>query len=290
MCVPLSTSCWAWWRAFADRLRQRGQSPAGARYRTFAGNRDPGGLGAGRGRIVRQFLTESLLLALFGGVAGLVLGAVGVRALLAVNPGGVPRIGPEGAAVGWMGPCSALPCWSRWAPGFSSAWRPRSTPRVRPQCHAEGRQRPLRLGLRQNKVRSLLVITEIALRHDPAHRRRPADPQFHRTAQRGPRFRCAQRLTMDTALTGSRYDHTAGHLGHGRQVIQRVDAIPGVETAAASLLFAARRRLGAGLRHPRTSSYQRACARRRRLELRHQRFLRSLQGPAGSRTRFHRPR
>ncbi len=56
-------------------------------------------LGAGRGHIVRQLLTESLALSLAGGVLGLVLGFVGVRLLLRVNPDALPRIGEAGAAV-----------------------------------------------------------------------------------------------------------------------------------------------------------------------------------------------
>ena len=56
-------------------------------------------LGAGRGQIIRQLLTESLVLSLTGGILGLFLGIVGVRMLLAISPGDIPRIGENGSAV-----------------------------------------------------------------------------------------------------------------------------------------------------------------------------------------------
>jgi ABC-type antimicrobial peptide transport system permease subunit len=56
-------------------------------------------LGAGRWKIIFQLLTESVLLSVTGGILGLVLGYVGLRALLAVSPGNIPRIGENGAAV-----------------------------------------------------------------------------------------------------------------------------------------------------------------------------------------------
>ena len=49
-------------------------------------------LGAGRRRLVVQLLTESILLAAFGGAAGVAVAAVGLRALLRVSPAGVPRL------------------------------------------------------------------------------------------------------------------------------------------------------------------------------------------------------
>ena len=48
-------------------------------------------LGAGRGRLLRQFLTEGVVLALFGGALGAVMGFGGLRAVLAANPDSIPR-------------------------------------------------------------------------------------------------------------------------------------------------------------------------------------------------------
>src|SRR4029453_17153807 len=52
------------------------------------------------GRILRQRLTESVVLSLAGGVLGLFVGWAGIRALLSVNTAGLPRVGENGAYVG----------------------------------------------------------------------------------------------------------------------------------------------------------------------------------------------
>jgi putative ABC transport system permease protein len=68
-------------------------------------------LGAGRSRLIRQLVTESLLLAILGGVVGIVVAQVGVRALVALSPPRLPRLDAihmDGTAFGFALGITAL--------------------------------------------------------------------------------------------------------------------------------------------------------------------------------------
>jgi putative ABC transport system permease protein len=190
-------------------------------------------LGAGRGRIFRQLLTESVLLAVTGGVLGLGLGFVGVRALLAVSPAGLPRVGEDGSAIGldWRVLAFTLAVSLLTGilfgliPAFSAS-RPDLNSTLKEGSNRSG------TGFRQGKARSLLVVSEVSL----ALVLLVGAALLIRTlvALRGvnPGFDSHNVVTMDMSLTGSRFDKTAGVAQLSRDGRERLNAIPGVEDSA----------------------------------------------------------
>ena len=121
-------------------------------------------MGASRARVIRQLLTESVLLAVSGGVLGLILGYLGVRALLAISPAGLPRIGEDGAAVGidWrvLGFTLAVSFLTGILFGLFPAF---SVSRTDLNSTLKESSNRSGTGFRQGKTRSLLVVTEVAL-------------------------------------------------------------------------------------------------------------------------------
>jgi predicted permease len=192
-------------------------------------------LGAGRARIIRQLLTESVLLAVTGGVVGLGLGYGGVRSLLAISPAGLPRIGEDGASVGvdWrvlgftLGISLVTGIIFGLFPAISAS-RSDLNSSLKESSNRSG------TGFRQSKARSLLVISEVSL----ALVLLVGSALLIRTfiALRGvnPGFNPHNVLTLQMSLTGDRFQRTAGVAQLSRDGRDRLNAIPGVEASAST--------------------------------------------------------
>ena len=192
-------------------------------------------VGAGRGRIIRQLLTESVVLSLAGGVLGLIIGMIGIRALLAINTAGLPRIGQDGELVGldWrvLGFALAVSMGTGVLFGLIPALQG-SRADLSVTLKESGARSGT--GVRQNKTRSALVVVEVAL----AVILLVGSALLIRTSialrQVDPGFDTANVLTMRMSLSGPRFLESVGVERMVRDGVERLQAIPGVEVASAT--------------------------------------------------------
>ncbi len=192
-------------------------------------------VGAGRGRIIRQLLTESVVLALVSGVVGLVVGTLGIKALLAASPGNIPRIGADGAAVelDWrvllftFGVALLTGVLFGLIPALESA----RTDLNSSLKESSGRSGS---GFRQNKARSLLVVVETALALVLLIGSALLIRTFVALRSVKPGYDTHNVLTMRMSLSGDRFLKTAGVQQVLRDGLDRLRAVPGVESASAT--------------------------------------------------------
>jgi putative ABC transport system permease protein len=190
-------------------------------------------LGAKRLRIVRQLLTESVMLGVAGGVLGLILGFVGVRALLAISPAGLPRIGEDGSAIGmdWRVLCFTLAVAILTGilfglfPAFSVS-RTDLNSSLKDSSNRSG------TSMRHGKARALLVISEVSLALVLLIGSALLIRTFVALHAVNPGFDGHNVLTMEMSLTGPRFEKTAGVAQLSHDGRQRLNAIPGVEDSA----------------------------------------------------------
>jgi putative ABC transport system permease protein len=190
-------------------------------------------MGASRARIIRQLLTESIVLSLTGGILGLGLGYAGVRALLAVSPAGLPRIGEHGASVGLDWRVLAFTLGMALLTGILFGLFP-ALGASRPDINTtlkEGSNRS-GSGFRQNKARSLLVISEVSLALILLVGAALLIRTFIALRQVNPGFDPRNVLTLEMSLTGDQFKKTAGVAQVAYDGRERVNAIPGVEVSA----------------------------------------------------------
>jgi predicted permease len=117
-------------------------------------------LGGNRWRIIRQLLTESLLLALVGGGLGALLASWSLRLLIAFNSDHVPRLSETRLDSRSLAFTLLIACVTGLLFGLAPAWQ---TTKPDLNVALKDSSRGATDGLRRNRLRSLLVVTEVAL-------------------------------------------------------------------------------------------------------------------------------
>ena len=183
-------------------------------------------LGAAQGRLVRQVLTESVLLAALGGAAGVVVAVLGVRGLIALSPPGLPRAGAirvDGAVLLFAAAVSTLV-------GLVSGLIP-ALHAARSDPHHELQHGSPRTAGGHRRTRSVLVVAEVALALvllvSSGLLLRSLDRLFAVPIGFDP----AGLLTLQLRIVGHRYDGKGAIQRVYDQTLEAVRRVPGVVSA-----------------------------------------------------------
>jgi len=187
-------------------------------------------LGAARGRLVRQAITESFLVAALGAIAGLVLGTLGTRWLGALQPEGMLPVNEVGISwtVLWyvLGITTVCGLLFGIAP---AVWNGRRVPgevlKESGRSSAGGR--------RMRRWGNALVVAEVALALPLAVGAGLLVRSFAELQHVDPGFDGRGVLTMELVLPGARYDSGEKQTGFYRELVDRARGLPGVTDAAA---------------------------------------------------------
>ncbi len=193
-------------------------------------------LGAGRGRLVRQLLTENLLLGLAGGALGLLLAFGGVKALLGILPSDVPRLS-EVSIDGWVLAFTfAVSLLTGLFFGLVPAWQS-SNLDLTPALKEGGRAS---LGSGRHRFRSALVVMEVALALVLFIGAGLLSQSFLRLMNVKPGFQPENVLTFVVSTPPGKYRELDKYHRLDQEAdfhyraLQRVRSLPGVISAGAS--------------------------------------------------------
>jgi putative ABC transport system permease protein len=183
-------------------------------------------LGATRARLIRQLMTESLLLALAGALLGLLLAAWGGEMLLALSPTSLPRAREAGLDARALGFTLAVSLLCGLLFGLAPAWQTSAT--------------DLNRGLREsskgaageaagNRLRSLLVIAEVALALVLLVGAGLFMRSFQKVQEVRPGFDAGNVLLVRLDLPQSNYPDGEAITRFAKQAEQRLAKLPGVQ-------------------------------------------------------------
>ncbi len=185
-------------------------------------------MGADRARLVRQLLTESVLLALAGGALGVLFAFWGLRLLIASLPEGIPRadeIGLDGSVLAATFAVAVLTgLVFGLAPAFSLAGRKLSEPM------REGGRGTVGTGHR--RLRDGLVMAEVALALVLLVGAGLLLRSFFRVLEANAGYRVEGVLTARTPLAQARYDTPEKKVQFATRLVESLGAQPGVRSAA----------------------------------------------------------
>jgi len=191
-------------------------------------------IGASTGRLLRQLLTEALLLAAAGGAVGVLIAVAGIQGIHALGRGSVPRIDTIGLDAQVLAFTAALSIASGLLFGLAPAWRLSRLDLTRDLNDAgRGASGAGAVWRRGHGLRRLLIIGEIALAVVLLTGATLVVRSVIRLAAVPPGFDPTSVLTFELTMQGQRYPKAAdGHLAY-RELWRRIDALPGVETVGA---------------------------------------------------------
>jgi predicted permease len=190
-------------------------------------------LGADRWHVVRQLLTESLLLSLSGGLLGLALGYISIRLLLSVNVGGLPRVGENGAAVALDTRVLFFTLGVSVLTGILFGLVPAiSASRTDLVTHLNESGSRTGIGFRSTNFRSVLVVTEIALALILVIGSTLLIRTYLNLQAVNPGFDTHNTLTMAMSISGNRFQTSAPVAQMIRNGTERLRTIPGITEAA----------------------------------------------------------
>jgi predicted permease len=193
-----------------------------------------GALGAGKGRLIRQLLTESLVLSAMGTVLGLAIAWIGAHALVSVDPSILPRateISLDMRAVAFTAAIGILT-------GILFGLAP-ALQMARADLHSALREggRGNSVGFQRNSLRSVLVTGEVALALVLLSGAGLLMRSFYRLQSVDPGFDSHGVLTFRTNLPEAKYPKDPQQFAFYERALENIRALPGVTSAGAASIF-----------------------------------------------------